>query len=88
MLIMTDILPTGYSTAMNARRLLDGDQAQSAGAGGAAQGKTEKKGVCVVIGCGPVSGDLISSGLFGSTGLYHEIIVTPHLGLILPCRVS
>jgi threonine dehydrogenase-like Zn-dependent dehydrogenase len=49
MLIMTDILPTGYSAAHNARKLL-GEEWGNAGvdAGG-------RKGVCVVIGCGPVS---------------------------------
>lgn len=45
MLLMTDILPTGYSVAKNAKRLVDEDRDGSAG----------KKGVCVVIGCGPVS---------------------------------
>ena len=49
MLIMTDILPTGYSAAYNARKLLGDDWAA---AGADASGK---KGVCVVMGCGPVS---------------------------------
>ncbi|ORX34455.1 chaperonin 10-like protein [Kockovaella imperatae] len=39
MLLMADILPTGFSVAMNARML---------------SGKIETKGVAVVIGCGPV----------------------------------
>ncbi|BEJ07923.1 hypothetical protein CcaverHIS641_0500080 [Cutaneotrichosporon cavernicola] len=48
LILMTDILPTGYSTAMNARRLLDEARPDD---------KTvplRKEGVCVVIGCGPV----------------------------------
>lgn len=49
MLIMTDILPTGYSAAYNARKLLGEDWTA---AGADASGK---KGVCVVLGCGPVS---------------------------------
>jgi hypothetical protein len=40
---MTDILPTGYSVAKNARSLLELD------------GPRQKGEVCVVIGCGPVS---------------------------------
>lgn len=51
MVMMTDILPTGYSTAMNARRLADEDRAESE------NGRMPKKGVCVVIGCGPVSAE-------------------------------
>jgi threonine dehydrogenase-like Zn-dependent dehydrogenase len=43
LVLMTDILPTGFSVAKNARVLLDTD-----GVGG-------KGDVCVVIGCGPVS---------------------------------
>jgi threonine dehydrogenase-like Zn-dependent dehydrogenase len=48
MLIMTDILPTGYSAAYNARKLL-GEEWGIAGAE-----DSGKKGVCVVMGCGPV----------------------------------
>ena len=48
MLIMTDILPTGYSAAHNARKLL-GDELGAAGAD-----VSGKKGVCIVMGCGPV----------------------------------
>jgi len=48
MLIMTDILPTGYSAAHNARKLL-GEEWSTTGADAG-----EKKGVCVVMGCGPV----------------------------------
>lgn len=47
MLIMTDILPTGYSAAYNARKLLGEEW-------GGSGGVKEKKGVCVVMGCGPV----------------------------------
>ena len=49
-LMMCDILPTGYSTAMNARRLADEDRDLDPVQGGA----SGKRGVCVVIGCGPV----------------------------------
>lgn len=49
MLIMTDILPTGYSAAYNARKLLGEEW------GSKDLGKDGKKGVCVVMGCGPVS---------------------------------
>ncbi|WWC96485.1 hypothetical protein V866_003353 [Kwoniella sp. B9012] len=51
MLLMADILPTGYSAAANARSLLDGP------------GEKKKDGVCVVIGCGPVGLCAISSAL-------------------------
>lgn len=51
--LMTDILPTGYSTAMNARRLADEDRTPS-GPQVAEGGPLKKEGVCVVIGCGPV----------------------------------
>jgi threonine dehydrogenase-like Zn-dependent dehydrogenase len=50
MLLMADILPTGYSVAWHARRLADEDREPL----GAAQEK-DKGGVCVVVGCGPVS---------------------------------
>jgi len=48
MLLLCDILPTGYSCAYNGRRLLDEDD-KDAGI---------KDGVAVVIGCGPVSDTL------------------------------
>ena len=44
MVLMTDIIPTGYSVAKNALTLLESDGA-----------KSKEKTVCVVIGCGPVS---------------------------------
>lgn len=47
MLLMADILPTGYSAAWNAWRLLDWGEERG--------GKGERKGICVVVGCGPVS---------------------------------
>jgi len=51
--LMTDILPTGYQVAYHAKTLLLSDQ----------PARTEadihkKSGVCVVIGCGPVSGSI------------------------------
>jgi len=49
MVLMTDIIPTGYSVAKNALTLLESDGA-----------KSKEKTVCVVIGCGPVS--LLSHG--------------------------
>lgn len=48
MLLMCDILPTGYSSAFHARRLLDEDDDREF------KGEV-KEGVAVVIGCGPVS---------------------------------
>ena len=64
LVLMTDILPTGYSTAMNARRLADEDRipfgTEAAGGGG-----TDKKGICVVVGCGPVRLNT-SEGMFRS----------------------
>ena len=56
-LMMCDILPTGYSVAMNAWRLADEDREMGGGGGLAGEGKGKgkgKKGICVVIGCGPV----------------------------------
>lgn len=47
MVLMADIIPTGYSVAKNALTLLQGDGA-----------KSREKTVCVVIGCGPVSDGL------------------------------
>jgi threonine dehydrogenase-like Zn-dependent dehydrogenase len=56
MLLMADILPTGYSVAWHARRLADEDR-EPLGADGGLSGAQEKHkgGVCVVVGCGPVS---------------------------------
>ena len=55
---MADILPTGVSVAMNARMLLDVPPVPSmiGSSGLVTMGakRREKKGVCVVIGCGPV----------------------------------
>lgn len=53
-LMMCDILPTGYSVAMNAFRLADEDRGVVGG------GKAGNRGVCVVIGCGPASPSLHS----------------------------
>ena len=56
-LLLADILPTGYSVAMNARRLADEDRTPwGPGTQEGSIGKSEKRGVAVVIGCGPVSG--------------------------------
>lgn len=60
-LLMTDILPTGYSCAMNARRLLDDDMDEPWSLASVAEGKVPRKGVAVVIGCGPVGLCAISS---------------------------
>lgn len=60
---MTDILPTGYSAAMNARRLLDDAIAVPWTLADAEAGKVPRKGVAVVIGCGPVGLCAISSAL-------------------------
>ena len=48
LVLMADILPTGYSTAMNARRLADEEVGSSKSTG-------LKDAVAVVIGAGPVS---------------------------------
>lgn len=60
-LLMTDILPTGYSCAMNARRLLDDDMDAPWSLASIAEGTVPLKGIAVVIGCGPVGLCAISS---------------------------
>lgn len=60
-LLMTDILPTGYSCAFNARRLLDDDMDEPWSLKSVVEGKVKPKGVAVVIGCGPVGLCAISS---------------------------
>jgi threonine dehydrogenase-like Zn-dependent dehydrogenase len=62
-LLMTDILPTGYSAAMNARRLLDDPLVTPWTLADAEAGSVPRKGVAVVIGCGPVGLCAISSAL-------------------------
>jgi hypothetical protein len=66
MLLMADILPTGYSVAWHARRLADEDRVPL-GADGRLSGAQEKDkgGVCVVVGCGPVSRRSKFRGLSG-----------------------
>lgn len=59
MVLMTDILPTGYSVARNALTLLEGDGV-----------KSKEKTVCVVIGCGPVSWLPLKSLCFSLTEIY------------------
>ena len=68
-LLLTDILPTGYSTAMNAARLADDGRVSMEAA---LQGKVQKKGVCVVIGCGPVGLCAITS----ATTLFETVFAT------------
>jgi threonine dehydrogenase-like Zn-dependent dehydrogenase len=68
MLLMADILPTGYSVALNARRLADEDRAPW-GANGGVRGNPKKGGVCVVIGCGPVRPGLLRRRLMMQVGL-------------------
>jgi threonine dehydrogenase-like Zn-dependent dehydrogenase len=53
MVLMTDIIPTGYSVAKNAHTLLESEGA-----------KSKEKTVCVVIGCGPVSCSHQANGRF------------------------
>lgn len=60
-LLMTDILPTGYSCAFNARRLLDDDMEAPWSIADLQAGRVKPKGVAVVIGCGPVGLCAISS---------------------------
>lgn len=62
-LLLTDILPTGYSAAFNARRLLDdgwltGEQWTLRDA---ERGTAPRRGTAVVLGCGPVGLCAISS---------------------------
>lgn len=52
---MADILPTGYMVAYNARHMLDDWQVQNEFKQGQALQPKGKRGVAVVIGCGPVS---------------------------------
>ena len=63
MVLMTDILPTGYSTAMNARRLADEGRSGEA---------MKKEGVCLVIGCGPVGLCAITS----ATTMFEKVFAT------------
>lgn len=71
-LLMTDILPTGYSAAMNARRLLDDPLVEPWTLKDAEQGKVAKKGVAVVVGCGPVGLCAISS----ACSLFERVFAT------------
>nr|XP_031864499.1 uncharacterized protein CI109_000414 [Kwoniella shandongensis]KAA5531571.1 hypothetical protein CI109_000414 [Kwoniella shandongensis] len=80
MLLMADILPTGYSAAWNAWKLLDMG-------GGERGGKGEQKGVCVVIGCGP-SIKTKMSGEDSNTRIQRRSYIdefTPQVGL---CAIS
>lgn len=52
-LMLADILPTGFSVAYNAKRLADEERELLSQQGGS------KEGVVVVIGCGPVSRDIL-----------------------------
>ncbi|WWC71078.1 uncharacterized protein I206_105031 [Kwoniella pini CBS 10737] len=70
MLLMADILPTGYSAASNARSLLDGPE-----------GKNRKDGVCVVIGCGPVGLCAISSAKTLFSKVFATDLATSRLAL-------
>ncbi|KAK8858877.1 hypothetical protein IAR55_003108 [Kwoniella newhampshirensis] len=74
MLLMADILPTGYSAAWNAWKLLDMG-------GGERGGKGERKGVCVVIGCGPVGLCAISSAKTLFATVYATDLTTSRLSL-------
>lgn len=62
-LLLTDILPTGYSAAFNARRLMDDGwlTAEQWSLADAEKGTAPKKGIAVVLGCGPVGLCAISS---------------------------
>lgn len=55
LLLMADILPTGYMVAYNARHMLDDGQVQSDFKKATVTQPKGKRGVAVVIGCGPVS---------------------------------
>jgi threonine dehydrogenase-like Zn-dependent dehydrogenase len=47
LVLMADVIPTGFQAARNARAFLDVDEPEPT-----------KEGVCVVVGCGPVSSTL------------------------------
>ncbi|KAK4687118.1 hypothetical protein P7C73_g3002, partial [Tremellales sp. Uapishka_1] len=63
-LLLCDILPTGVSVATNAKRLLDEERDVHTAEG--------KKGVCLVIGCGPVGLCAISA----ATLLFDRVFAT------------
>lgn len=54
---MADILPTGYYAAYNARHALDDAQVEPSKftTQGTVSQPQGKRGVCVIVGCGPVS---------------------------------
>lgn len=54
MLLMADIIPTGYYVAYQARHGMDDGQISSQSLNGEVVQPEGKKGVCVVVGCGPV----------------------------------
>jgi threonine dehydrogenase-like Zn-dependent dehydrogenase len=79
LLLMADILPTGYSAAYNARHLLDDHQVPQAAdfQVGAVKQPEGKRGVAVVIGCGPVGLCAITSAL----SMFEKVFATdlaPH----------
>lgn len=53
-LLMADILPTGYYVAYQARHGIDDGQLPSESLKGQVVQPQGKRGVCVVVGCGPV----------------------------------
>lgn len=55
LVLLTDILPTGYQVAYNAKTLLSSDVPETA-----ANAIQQQSGVCVVIGCGPVSHSVVN----------------------------
>lgn len=62
LLIMADILPTGYFVAAGAKRLMMEGEEQPL-SGKLSDLEKKKEGVCVVIGCGPVGLCAISSAV-------------------------
>lgn len=80
-IIMTDILPTGYSTAWNARRLAD--EGRHWGMEDMLAGTVEKKGICVVIGCGPVSFKLVHCRFSVTLNEIERAIVSSNKWLII-----
>ncbi|ORY33415.1 putative alcohol dehydrogenase [Naematelia encephala] len=72
-LMLADILPTGYSTAYNARRLADEEESPvSVGVEKTSSDPLVKKGVCVVVGCGPVGLCAITS----ATTMFEKVFAT------------
>jgi len=64
LVLMADILPTGYFVASGAKRLMiEGESGRATTGNLSADVESTKEGVCVVVGCGPVGLCAISSAV-------------------------